>query len=238
MKKTLQQKFIDFKNRHNLSNEKITKMITEYANSSLEFARTYFSEQYGISIHVFYKARDYAVIFGLIDNETCRKLRIKTAENYKSNNVQNTSRASLNHFYKLTEERQKYFSGFSENEILDMGNKYVEGVGVKKIAIAYDTGEYTVRYLLSKGVVELIFDGDTVKAITQMLGPKIYGILQKRETNKRALLDCLLLEIKFLTQQTKCYDAYIRLSKESFSKEDVEKRLSDVTEMYNKALQL
>lgn len=238
MKKSIEQKFIDFKKRHKLSNAIITKMITEYANSDLEFARTYFSEQYGISIHVFYKARDYAVIFGLIGNETCKNLRIKTAENYKNNNEKSTPRASLNHFYKLTEERQKYFDSFSENEIRDMGSKYVAGVSVNKIAIAYDTGEYTVKYLLSKGVVELIFDGTTVKKMVNMLGPKINGILKKRETNKRELLNCLLLEIKFLTQQIKCYKAYIKFSGNPLSKEDVEKRLSDVMEMYNKALQL
>lgn len=238
MKKSMIQKFLDFKNRHNLSNAIITKMITEYANSDLEKARTYFAEKYRISVSVFYKCRDFAVIFGLVDNATCKKLRNKTATNYSMNNSKSTARASLMHFEELLKERKEVFNGFSENEIKDIGQKYIEGVSVQKIAICYDVGEYAIKYLLGKGVVELILDGDTVKRISAMLGVSVNEILQKREKNKKALVECLMAEINFLNQQIKCYDAYMRIAKDKQSKEDLQKKLSETKVMYQKALQL
>lgn len=238
MKKSIEKKFLDFKKRHNLSNQIIIKMITEYATTNLEFARTYFSNEYGISISTFYKARDYAVIFGLVDNEICRKLREKTAANYKRNNSKNTARASLIHFYDLTKERQKLINRFSEVEICDIGLKYCSGVSVEKIAICYDVGEYVIRSLLSKGIVELIFDRETVNGIYARVGPRLNSILQKRENNKRILLECMKLEIQYLTQRLKCNNAYLKFSKDNLSEEDVKNKLSAVTEMYEKALQL
>lgn len=238
MEKSIEKKFLDFKKRHNLSNQIIIKMITEYATSNLEFARTYFSDKYGISIHTFYKARDYAVIFGLVDNEICRRLREKTAANYKQNNTKNTARASLLHFYDLTKEREKIIDGFSENEIRDIGLKYFCGISVEKIAICYDVGEYVIRSLLSKGIIELIFDREIVDGIYARVGPRLNGILQKRENNKQALLECMKLEIQYLTQRLKCNEAYLKFSKDDLSEEDVKRKLSDVTEMYEKALQL
>jgi len=236
MKKSIEKKFLDFKNRNSLSNEIITKMITEYANSSLEFARSYFANEYGISHHVFYKARDYAVILGFVDNEICKKLCIKTATNCKNNNTQSSNRASLSHFNELMNERQRFLSRFSEKDIQDIGYKYISGVSVKKIAIAYDIGEYTIRCLLRKGVVELIYDGDIVKILVSMLGSKMDAILEKREKNKQILLECLALEIKCLKQRLKCNAAYNRISHKTMSNDDVSKQLSSVMEMYNKAL--
>lgn len=238
MNKSIIKKFSDFKTRHNLSNEIIANMISEYANSDLCFARTYFKEKYGISTNVFYKARDFAVIFWLIDNRTCQKVRNKAAANYRSNNVQHTAKNCLAHFDELLQKRKEVISSFSDNEIRDIGYKYISGVTVSKIAIAYDVGEYVINHLIAKGIVELIFDKITVIEIQKQVGPALNDILKKREKNKQILLECFSLQIEALKRKLNCYNAYVRFSTDVPSKDILEKELSDTIKMYNKALQL
>ena len=69
------QKFNDFKKRHSLSYQDIARIAEEYAYSDDECARTHFSEKYKISVGVFYKARDFAVICYLIDDDVCERLK-------------------------------------------------------------------------------------------------------------------------------------------------------------------
>lgn len=238
MSKCIIKKFSDFKSRNNLSNETIAKMISEYANSDLCFARTHFKEKYGISTHVFYKARDFAVIFGLVDSKTCQKVRDKAAANYSSNNVQNTARDCLAHFNELLQKRKEVISTFSDNEIRDIGFKYVSGITVSKIAVAYDVGECIINHLITKGIVELIFNKSIVIGIQKNMGAQLDRILEKRENNKKALLGCFATEIESLKRKLNCYNAYVRFSTDIPSKDILEKKLSDTIKMYNEALQL
>lgn len=238
MNKSIIKKFLDFKIRHNLSNEIIAKMISEYANSDSSFARTHFSEKYDISTHTFYKARDFAIIFWLVDNQTCQKVRNKAAKNYSSNNVQHTSRESLAHFEYLLEQRRDVINSFSDNEIRAIGFKYINGISVDNIAIAYDVGAGIINTLISKGIIEFIFDISIVKAIQKRIGPRLDSILEKRENNKKVLLYCLNLQIESLKQKINCYKVYSRIMENVPSKDILEKELSDTIKMYNKALQL
>ena len=93
--KSIYKQFLDFKKRHNLSNELISKIANEYANSDLELARTHFSEKYGISQHTFYKARDFAIVFCLVDKKTFYQIRQKSTTNYKNNNEKNSAARAL-----------------------------------------------------------------------------------------------------------------------------------------------
>lgn len=239
MKKSIYQRFLDFKKRHELSNDKITQIATEYANSDLECARSYFSDKYKISEHTFYKARDYAIIFCLVDYQTYKRIQVKSSTNYSNNNEKNTAASSIAYFDKLLAQQQEFLDGFSTDELLDIANKYVEGISTKNIAVAYDTGEYAIKKLLSKGIVELTFDLSLVNKIKFIVGGHgLDNILQKRNANKRALLDCLHKQITFLKLQIKCYDLYFRNSKTKPSLKSLNEQLENAIKMYNETLLL
>ena len=238
MKKSIYDKFVDFKNRHGLSNEVIAQIATEYANSNFELARSYFSDKYDISEHTFYKARDYAIIFCLVDNETFKSIRDKSSANYRSNNTKNTAVSSIAHFNELFEKRQEFLDGFSKSEIIDIAYKYAEGVSAKNIAVAYDTGEYAIKKLLGKGIVDLILDSKLVSQIKAIVGSALDRTLQKRNANKKALLDCLQNQISFLNSQIKYYNLYFRNSETKPDLESLKQDLQNAIKMYNETLQL
>lgn len=236
--KSIYKQFLDFKKRHNLSNELISKMAKEYANSDLELARTHFSDKYGISQHVFYKARDFAIVVCLVDEKTYYQIRQKSTTNYKNNNEKNSAASSIAHFDNLILQQQKFLDEFSNNDILDIALKYIEGVSIKNIANAYDTGEYAIKKLLKKGITDLILDVNIVNQIKSIVGNDLSTILAKRKENKVLLLDCLKKQISFLQSQIKCYDLYFRSSDTRPSIESLESALKSAIKMYNEALKL
>lgn len=229
MNKSFVEKFADFKIRHSLSNADIEKMIIEYADSELDLASSYFSEKYNISKGVFYKARDFAVVCCLINEDTCKKLKRKTIENYKRNNPKGTTNGPVVHFSELRVQRQEFLNTFSDNEIKDIAYKYEEGVSLKNIALAYDIGEYGIKLLLRKGIIMLIVDKKTTEAISVKLGSKMDNILQKRERNKQKILECLEKEIEVLNLKIENYDLYFRNSKEKPKKESLYKEVAELT---------
>lgn len=237
-KKSLYQKFIDFKHRHSLSNENIAKIVTEYADSDLNFARSFFKQKYGISESTFYKVRDFAVICCLVDTKTCQRLQSKAAANYSSNNVQNSSTGSIAHFKDLLKMRQEYLDDFSAEEIQDIANKYVEGVSVDNIAIAYDTGSFAIRWLLKKGVIMLILDANIISQMRRLLGDRLNHLLEIRKANKTALLVCIEKEIDFLKMQIKYYKLYFRNSIDKPTLESLNDNLSQAIKMHKQAFQL
>ena len=237
MKKSIYEKFKDFKNRYGLTNAKIAEIANEYADTCLDLARTHFTEKYEISEYVFYKARDYAIVFCLVDNKTYKKIKEKSSTNYRNSNDKNSAAASIAHFDELLSQRNEFLNDFSEKEILDIGQKYIDGVSKKNIALAYGTGEYGISNLLKKGIVNLIFDSNTVKQIHIIVGHSLDNILQQRESNKKVLLKCIENKITFLKSQIACYNLYSTVFKAE-SLESLQQDLSDAINMYNKALQL
>ena len=236
MNKSIVKKFADFKKRHSLSNDVIIDMISSYANSELDLASSYFSEKYNISKSTFYKARDYAVIFCLIDEDTCKSLKKKTIANYKLHNPNETSTGPLSHFSNLRIKRQEFLNTFSDNEIISIAHKYVEGISVKNLAFEYDIGEYGIKLLLRKGIVLLIVDEKTTHSISLMLGNKLNNILLARENNKKIILYCITKEIETLNAQIEYYDLYFRNQEEKPSKEALQKKLTNVMKRKDKFL--
>ena len=229
MSKNIVKQFLDFKKRHSLTNQDISEMIIEYANSDYELASSYFSEKYNISKNVFYKARDYAVIFCLIDEELCKRIKRKTIENYKKNNPKGSTNGPVNHFADLCVKRQEFLNTFSDNEIKDIANKYAEGISTKNIANLYDVGEYGVKMLLKKGIVLLIVDDITTGIISKRLGNRFDNILSMRQRNKEKVLACIKKEIELINLQLENYDLYFRYEKEKPSKEILLSRLAELT---------
>ena len=117
-----------------------------------------------------------------------------------------------------------YYHTFSDNEIKDIAYKYAEGVSTKNIAFAYDIGEYGVKLLLKKGIVLLIVDEDTTKAISLRLGSSLDNILAMRQRNKQKILDCVKKEIEALNAKIEIYDLYYR-NISGPSKEELQEKL-------------
>lgn len=208
MAKSVTQKFIDFKARNSLSNAKIIKMATEYANSDAECSMSYFAEKYNVSKSTFHKARDYAIICCLLDETTYDKIKKKSSANYKANNPKNKADSSIKHFDTLKRLRKDYLENFTEAELRDIAAKYAEGIAIEKIAVTYDTGEYAIKILLRKGIINLIVDKKTTEQISRKLGSKIENILLERRKNKQALLSCIEGEIAVINFQIKNYSLY------------------------------
>lgn len=236
--KNIYEKFATFKIRHNLSNEHIAQIAIEYANSDLELARTHFSEKYGISEYVFYKARDYAIIFCLVDNNTYQKIRAKSSTNYRSNNAKNSAASSIAHFDELLAQRNQFLNDFTQKEIIEIGRKYVDGVTLKNIAMVYETGEFAIKKLLNKGIISLIFDSYIVDQIKLIVGESLNTALKKREANKKALINCLEHQILFLKSQISCYNLYFRNIEIKPDLKCLETELENVIKMYNETLKL
>lgn len=227
MSKDFVKQFIDFKKRHSLLNQEIKQIMVEYANSDFEHASSFFCNKYDISKSIFYKLRDYAVIFCIIDEETCKQVKRKTIENYKRNNPNGSTKGPVDHFSELCVKRQQFLNTFTDNEIKDIAYKYAEGVSTKNIAFAYDIGEYGVKMLLKKGIVLLIVDEETTKAISIRLGSRLDNILAMRQRNKQKVLDCVKKEIEALNAKIEIYDLYYRELKGP-SKEDLQNKLKNL----------
>ena len=237
MKKSIIEKFASFKKRHNLSNDTIQKMVTEYANSDTDLARTHFSEKYNISVNVFYKCIEYAIICCLVNQDICEKVKRKKAYNYSQNNPKKSKGRSLSNSSYLMDERQRFLNDFSDNEIKDIARKYQEGISLKNIAICYDTGEFAIKWLLKKGIVWLIVDRETTNSISSMLGSRLNNTLKKREQNKKNLINCIEKEIESLKTQIKYYELWVRNTSEKTEIETLKKNLSNAEKRKAKVLQ-
>ena len=165
MKKSIYDQFLDFKGRNHLTTKQIQEMVTEYANSGPDYARSYFTKKYEISEHIFYRARDFAVICMLIDSKTQERVLEKAKLNSKQHNNKKSAARTISHFSCLLQKRVEYFSAFTKSEIEDICQKYAEGLELEKIAIAYDTGVTAIKYLLKKGLLLGYIDQNTFAAI-------------------------------------------------------------------------
>lgn len=238
MAKSINQKFLSFKKRHQLSNEDIVKITTEYATSSFELARTHFTNKYNLTRYAFYKARDYAIICCLVDYNLYKKIRKKSTANYKSNNDKNSETLSKAHFDELLVQQNEFLKEFSENEILDIGHKYAEGMTVKDISLLYEIGEFAVKRFLKKGIVEIIYDAELVSQIKKIVGPSLAPILKKREATKNILLNCHQHHIAYLEMQISYYDMFFRFESEKPSLESLENELKIARKKYKETLKL
>lgn len=183
-KKSILDRFLEFKGRHNLTTATLQKMFQEYANSGPDKARTYFTHKYGISEHVFYRARDFVVICMLLDAKTTNRIFAKAAF---TSGEHGSAKRSQKHSQNLKLQREEFFSTFTQADIEDILHKYAEGLALEKIAVTYDTGTWAIKVLLKKGLLLGYADQNTYALIDQrvtLLGRSISEIYKK--ANKQA----------------------------------------------------
>ena len=241
METSIHVKFHRFLIRHNLTVHQVQKIVTEYANTNPEQARTYFKEKYDLSEHVFYKCRDYAVICCLVDNKVCNLLQRKACFNSKTHNKDQSCRASAIHHRDLMDQREEYLLSFLDADIRDIARKYVGGMSAEQIGLAYETGKYGINRLLVRGIKELIIDKKTLEDIILVIpgGKKaIDKILNDRKKTINALIFMCSTDVSILKYKINNYSLYYRDEADKPSISELEKQLETANKLYEKALEL
>lgn len=164
-KKNEYQKFQDFKKRHNLTETQIIHIISEYAKTNDEFSCSFFCAKHNITSHVFYKMRDFTIIFMLVDDSICRKIKEKSLRNQGSHNSAGNHTSSAYHYKILISKRHEYLKSFSEAEIVAIANEYANFVLVSEIATKHNISAYTVQNLLMIALINRLIPYGLFKKI-------------------------------------------------------------------------
>lgn len=90
------------------SRKKIWEIATQYANTKLEYSREFFSQEYCISYNTFYTLLEKAVIEGIVDDETVKKMSEKAGENSARKAGEGARKRSENHYNYLILKRKIY----------------------------------------------------------------------------------------------------------------------------------
>lgn len=166
MKKSESQKFESFKKRHNLTNSKIEQIISEYALTEDNYSGSFFCTKYNISKHVFYKLRDYAIIFMLVSRIICKKTRDKSIRNQISKNPTGKYNSAATYYRKLIIRRREYLDSFSNEEIVQIALMYANsGNTLQEIATAHGISTETARRLIAIALVNRLVDEETYRRI-------------------------------------------------------------------------
>lgn len=174
MKISEYQKFQNFKQRHDLNNQQIIKIITEYANTEDEYSASFFSAKYNISTHIFYRLKDFALIFMLVDSTVCKRVRNKSLRNQIAKKGSGNYTASTRHYQSLIEKRKEYLKSFSNEEIVQIASEYAYGDALYDIAKRHDISPYTVRKLLAISLANRLVCDDLYQQIK--LRSQIYTV--------------------------------------------------------------
>lgn len=238
---SIHEKFHRFLFRHGLTVQQVQKIVTEYANTKPEFARTFFKEKYDLSEHVFYKCRDYAIICCLVDDAVCKLLQGKASYNSKTHNADQSSRATAIHHSELLSLREEYLQAFLDADIRDIGRKYAGGMSAEQIGLAYETGKYGINMLLIRGIRDLIIDKKTLEAIISRIPgsrKKLSKVLACRKDTINDLLFTCSTDVSILQYKIDHYSLYYRDEIDKPSIAELKNQLDAAKKRYEKALEL
>lgn len=153
--------FKSFKARHKLSDNQISIIMTEYANTVDEQGASFFASKYGFTEHIFYQIKDYTFVFMLVDASTCIRIREKSYRNQKLKNPSGKCSSSVRHYQDLLAIRKEYLKSFSVEEIVKIATEYSDYVALYDIAKAHKISPHTVRRLLAIALANHLVDYDT-----------------------------------------------------------------------------
>ncbi len=164
-KKSEFQKFQEFKKRHKLTDETIKKIMSEYAITEDNFSCSFFCAKYNISPHVFYKLRDYTIIFILVSLTSCKKIRAKSIRNQIGNNPIGDYNSSSAYYQKLLAKRREYLDSFSNEEIVQIAILYSKGDSLYEIANKHGISTEIARRLIAISLENRLIDEETYRII-------------------------------------------------------------------------
>lgn len=159
LKKTMQEKeLLEF----------CKKIATEYANSSEEYARSYFIDKYDITASCFYKCLETAIIRNLITEELIEKMEKKAINNQKAHDTTAGAKTHLK-YYKMRKERDlNIFAEFSDNEIEKIAIEFAYSK-LKKAEFAKEKeiSNRVIDLILKKAIEEAIVDDEVLYSIKE-----------------------------------------------------------------------
>lgn len=160
------ESFKAFKTRHKLTDQQITNIMTEYANTVDERGASFFASKYGFTEHVFYQIRDYTIVFMLVDASVCRKIRDKSFRNQGSKNSSGNFTTSANHYLDLIAIRREYLKTFSNEDIIKIAEEYASlHSSTYDIAKKHKISLYTLKKLLAIALVNHLVSEDVYRQI-------------------------------------------------------------------------
>lgn len=154
MKKSEYEKFQMFKKQHHFTDSQIIKIMTDYANTTDEYATSFFVAKYHITEREFYKMRDFCIIFMLVEAPVCRRIRDKASRNQSKKNNSGNCTSSNQHYSFLIQKRKEYLKSFSDEEINAIAVEYSKGDAIYDIAKKHNISPYTVRKLIAIALVK------------------------------------------------------------------------------------
>lgn len=181
---------------------KFCKNLTEeYANSEAQFARSYFTENYNISVDCYYKVLEYAVVTNLVEDITVTKMMNKAVSN--QNLHQNgAGGSSIAKYARMYTKRCQYIAiTFTDKEIKRMALDFGDNPDISKadLAASYGIARKVLELLLVRAIEENIVDDKTVDAIerrsiknakpenVQMTKDYFAALRKKREANQKGI---------------------------------------------------
>lgn len=147
---------------------KFSKKITEeYASSRAEYARTYFTTAYNITVSCFYKTLEYAVVRNIVEDTIVTKMMKKAIAN-QNLHKNGAGASSIIKYARMYTERYKYIaSTMPEEEVRKLAIEFGDNPDISKaeFAAAYGVHQRVIGYCLNRAIIENIADDRTVDAI-------------------------------------------------------------------------
>lgn len=143
------------------------KLTQEYANSSAEFSRSYFTEHYNISSDCYYKILEHAVVTNLVEDVVVVKMMNKAVKNQSAHNP-SAGGSSKAKYAKMYSQRCQYIAiGFSNEEVRKMAIDFADNPDISKgdLAASYGIARKVFELVLVRAIEENIADDRTVDSM-------------------------------------------------------------------------
>lgn len=177
------------------------KLTEEYANSETQFARTYFTKYYNISVDCYYKVLEHAVVTNLVEDIVVTKMMNKAVAN-QNLHKNGAGGSSIAKYARMYDQRCKFIANsFTDKEIKRMAIDFGDNPDINKadLAASYGIARKVLELVLVRAIEENIADDKTVDAIErrsinnakpekkQITKDCFTALRKKREANKQGI---------------------------------------------------
>lgn len=177
------------------------KLTKEYANSEAQFARTYFTKNYNISVDCYYKVLEHAVVTNLVEDIVVTKMMNKAVAN-QNLHKNGAGGSSIAKYARMYDQRCKFIANsFTDKEIKRMAIDFGDNPDINKadLAASYGIARKVLELVLVRAIEENIADDKTVDAIErrsinnakpekkQITKDCFTALRKKREANKQGI---------------------------------------------------
>lgn len=177
------------------------KLTEEYSRSEAQFARTYFTQQYNISVSCYYKILEHAIIDNLVEDVVVERMENKAAKNQSAHNESAGGSTRVKYARLKAKRYQNIAESISNEEIKDAARDFADNPDISKqdIASSYGWNKRVLDIILLKAIVDNIADDRTVDSIerrsvnnaesekVQMTKNYFVALRKKREASKKEI---------------------------------------------------